>query len=204
MKKLTKTLPKPWMGNLALLFCLSAFPTDAFSQTVARQADPAASQTGIKNTQTTANRESKNFTGKWLLKNSANETNKRLSAIENAVAGMGRFKQGRAREMMKKMTAPTNELKIADLGTQIKITRSGLEVTVPTNGQPVSINADQGSVSLRANRRNGQLILESKTASATKTTIYELSADGQTLTQQNTLQSNKLAAPIQFTNSFKR
>ena len=71
-------------------------------------------------------------------------------------------------------------------------------------GCHASINADQGSVSLRANRRNGKLILESKTASATKTTIYELSADGQTLTQQNKLQSNKLPAPIQFTNSFKR
>jgi hypothetical protein len=203
MKKLKKSLQKPWM-NLALLFCLSAFPTDAFSQTDARQAEAAASQPGIENTTTTANHQSKDFTGKWQLKNSANETNKRLNAIENAVAGMGRFKQGRAREMIKKMTAPTNELTIADLGTQIKITRSGLEATVPTNGQPVSINAEQGIVSLRATRNNGKLILVSETAGAVKTTIYELSADSQTLTQQNKLQSDKLPAPIEYTNSFKR
>lgn len=203
MKNQTKFSPKPWM-NLPLLFCVFAIPTDVFSQTNARQTKTNASQPGIENTAITSNRESKDFTGKWSLNNSAKETNKRLNAIESVVAGMGRFKQGRAREMIKTMTAPANELKIDDLGTQIKITRSGLEATVPTDGQTVSIKTDQGSVSLRATRSNGKLILESKTDSAVRTTTYELADDGQTLTQQNKLQSDKIPGPIEFTNSFKR
>lgn len=203
MKEVKKASRKPWM-NLALVFCLSAIPADAFSQTDARQAGAVASQPVVENTPPTANRESKDFTGKWKLKNSVDVTNKRLNAIENAVAGMGRFMQGRAREKLTQMTAPTNELQIADLGTQIKITRSGLEATVPTNGQRVSINAEQGKVSLRATRENGKLILVSETTDAVKTTIYELSTDGQTLTQQNKLQSDKFPTAIEFTNSFTR
>lgn len=173
--------------NLTTLLCLLAVQSSAFAQSPSSNIATAT-----------------NFTGIWRLSANANQPDQRVGAIENAVAGMGRLKQGRARDMLTKMTAPDAELKIADSGSQIQLTRAGRKVTIPTNGQAVTVNGDMGDVTLQAGRRDGKLIVVSKIAGATQTAVYGLSADRQRLTQQIHIQSDKLPTPIQFTNSFAR
>lgn len=184
MSVLTPANSKTWM-NLTVFFCLLAVQPSVFAQTP--NSDTA-----------------KNFTGTWRLDAKANQSRQRLTAIEQATAGMGRFKQGRARKMLKKMTEPANELKIADSGTQIKLVRAGREITVPTNGKAVVANGDKVRVTLQAGRRDGKLTVVSRTANVTRTAVYELSPDGQKLTQQIQLENSKLPNPIRFTNRFKR
>ena len=214
---------RTWM-NLTMFHCLLAFPPAVMSQTATSppgsRAPTTASQQVMPRSQqvlqhsqrlvsgqqrkTAEGTAVKNFTGTYRLVVNTNRSSQRVNAIDNAVAGMERFKQGRAREMLKKKTAPPKELRIADSGTQIKLGQSGGEITVPTNGQAVTVKGNEGRVALRAGRRDGKLIVVSKTANATNTTVYDLSADGQILTQQIQIQSDKLPSPIQFTNSFRR
>ena len=214
---------RAWM-NLTMFHCLLAFSTAAMSQTASyppgsraptnasQRVMPRAqqlfqhSQRAISGQQQQApeGTAAKNFTGTYRLVVITNRSSQRLNEIENVVAGMERFKQGRAREMLKKKTAPPKELRMTDSGSQVTLGRSGGEITVPTNGQTVTVNGNEGRVALRAGRRDGKLVIVSKTAHATNTTVYDLSADGKILTQQIQIQSDKLPSPIQFTNSFRR
>ena len=76
-------------------------------------------------------------------------------------------------------------------------------VTIALNGQPVAVNLGQRSASMQATKRDGKLIVVSSMANATKTTIYELSADGRQL-EQTVDMSGGLPTPIQYTNTYIR
>ena len=185
------------------------FPMPASSQIsdFAPHASPSSSQPPLVSSQVkpgVAINPAKNFSGKWQLIKNANQSRQRMSSIENAIAGFGRFKQGRAREMLTQKTAPPAKLTIIDSGAEIKIARNGQEFTVPTNGQAVSINSPEGRVTLRAGRRDRKLVVETKSANATNTTTFELSSDGKTMTQTVQLQASALSKTIQFTISFVR
>ena len=159
---------------------------------------PASLQTGSG----VASNKEENFSGTWQVIENAKQSSQRMSSIENAIAGFGQFQHERAREMLAKRTAPPAGLTFVDSGTEIKISRSGQEFTVPTNGEAVTVNSTEGRVTMRAVRRDGKLILESKTANATNTAIYQLSPDGKTLTQQVQLKATALSKTIQFSCSY--
>ena len=146
----------------------------------------------------------KNYSGTWRLSRSAEQQRRRQSAIESAVSRFGRFQQGKARQVMDRMTSPENQLRIVDSGNQIKITRMGREVTIALNGRPVAVNLGQRSASMQAVKRDGKLIVVSSMANATKTTTYELSADGRRLKQIVNMSGGRLPTPIQYTNTYIR
>ena len=102
------------------------------------------------------------------------------------------------------MTSPENQMQIVDSGNQIKMTRMGREVTIALNGQPVAVNLGQRSASMQATKRDGKLIVVSSMANATKTTTYELSADGRQLKQTVDMSGGRLPTPIQYTNTYIR
>ena len=139
----------------------------------------APQQTVVKSS--VASSAPKNYSGTWRLSLSAEQQQQRQAAIENAVSSLGRFQQGKARQIMDRMTSPENQMQIVDSGNQIKIARMGREVTIALNGQPVAVNLGQRSASMHATKRDGKLIVVSSMANATKTTTYELSADGRQL-----------------------
>ena len=99
------------------------------------------------------------------------------------------------------MTLPENQMQIVDSGNQIKMTRMGREVTI---AQPVAVNLGQRSASMQATKRDGKLIVVSSMANATKTTTYELSADGRQLKQTVDMSGGRLPTPIQYTNTYIR
>ena len=146
----------------------------------------------------------KNFSATWRLSLSAEQQQQRQAAIENAVSRLGRFQQGKARQIMDRMTSPENQLQIVDSGDQIKITRMGRAVTIALNGQPVAVNLGQRSASMQATKRDGKLIVVSSMANATKTTTYELSADGRQLQQTVDMSGGRLPTPIQYTSTYIR
>ena len=151
-----------------------------------------------------ANSAPKNYSGTWRLSLSAEQQRQRQAAIENAVSRFGRFQQGKVRQVMDRMTSPENQLRIVDSGNQIKMTRMGREVTIALNGQPVAVNLGQRSASMQAVKRDGKLIVVSSMANATKTTTYELSADGRQLKQTVDMSGGRLPTPIQYTNTYIR
>ena len=151
-----------------------------------------------------ANSAPKNFSGTWRLSLSAEQQQQRQAAIENAVSRFGRFQQGKARQVMDRMTSPENQMQIVDSGNQIKIARMGREVTIALNGQPVAVNLGQRSASMQATKRDGKLIVVSSMANATKTTTYELSADGKQLKQTVDMSGGRLPTPIHYTNTYIR
>ena len=146
----------------------------------------------------------KNYSGTWRLSLSAGQQQQRKAAIESAVSTLGRFQQGKARQIMDRMTSPENQMQIVDSGNQIKMTRMGHEVTIALNGQPVAVNLGQRSASMQAVKRDGKLIVVSSMANATKTTTYELSADGRQLKQTVDMSGGRLPTPIQYTNTYIR
>ena len=146
----------------------------------------------------------KNYSGTWRLSLSAAQQQQRQAAIDRAVSGFGRFHQGKARQVMDRMTSPENQLRIVDSGNQIEMTRMGREVTIALNGQPVAVNLGQGNASIQAVKRDGKLIVVSSMANATKTTTYELSADGRQLQQTVHMSGGRLPTPIQYVNTYTR
>ena len=146
----------------------------------------------------------KNFSATWRLSLSAEQQQQRQAAIENAVSRLGRFQQGKARQIMDRMTSPENQMQIVDSGNQIKMTRMGRAVTIALNGQPVAVNLGQRSASMQATKRDGKLIVVSSMANATKTTTYELSADGRQLQQTVDMSGGRLPTPIQYTSTYIR
>ena len=146
----------------------------------------------------------KNYSGTWRLSRSAEQQRHRQAAIESAVSRFGRLQQRKVRQVMDRMTSPENQLRIVDSGNQIKMTRMGREVTIALNGQPVAVNLGQQSASMQAVKRDGKLIVVSSMANATKTTTYELSADGRQLKQIVNMSGGRLPTPIQYSNTYIR
>ena len=105
---------------------------------------------------------------------------------------------------MDRMTSAEKQMQIVDSGNQIKMTRMGREVTIALNGQPVAVNLGQRSASMQATKSDGKLIVVSSMANATKTTTYELSADGRQLKQTVDMSGGRLPTPIQYTNTYIR
>ena len=209
----------------AFLVLLALFPASAVAQTVVTQtqsypqgqlySQPQASPQVQTYPQLTAPQQTvakssvassapKNFSGTWRLSLSAEQQQQRQAAIENAVSRLGRFQQGKARQIMDRMTSPENQMQIVDSGNQIKMTRMGREVTIALNGQPVAVNLGQRSASMQATKSDGKLIVVSSVANATKTTTYELSADGRQLKQTVDMSGGRLPTPIQYTNTYIR
>ena len=146
-----------------------------------------------------------NFSGTWKLNLSANQKNQRKIAIENATATLGRFQQGRARQIVQKMTAPANEIKIVDEKNQIRLSRAGHEIVVGTDQKPVTVSGPHGKkVTLRAEKRAGKLLVESRTADSTKTVVFQLSNDGNSMRQQVEIVASRLSTPIRFSNNYRR
>ena len=206
-------------SSVGVLVLLVLFPASALAQTVVAQtqsypqvqvySQPQAypqlatpQQAAVANS--VANSAQKNYSGTWRLSLSAEQQQQRQAAIESAVSRFGRFQQGKARQVMDRMTSPENQLRIVDSGNQIKMTRMGREVTIALNGQPVAVNLGQRSASMQATKRDGKLIVVSSMANATKTTTYELSADGRQLKQTVDMSGGRLPTPIQFTNTYIR
>ncbi len=181
----------------------TATPESTVSRSSYQQAVGVSQRLALKE-QPAAQAAAKNFTGKWRSKETANEKNQRMRSIENATAILSMFIRGKAREKMNKMTVPATELKIEDIGSQIKFSHAGQEFVVGTNGQSVTIKTPKGAATVRAGKRNGKLIVLLKTAEVSKTTVYELSADEQSLKQHTEITSNKLATPVRFTTNFQR
>ena len=146
----------------------------------------------------------KNYSGTWRLSLSAEQQQQRQAAIESAVSRFGRLQQGKARQVVDRMTLPENQMQIVDSGNQIKMTRMGREVTIALNGQPVAVNLGQRSASMQATKSDGKLIVVSSMANATKTTTYELSADGRQLKQTVDMSGGRLPTPIQYTHTYIR
>ena len=155
-------------------------------------------------TNSVANSAPKNYSGTWRLSLSAGQQQQRQAAIESAVSRFGRIQQGKARQAMDRMTSPEKQMQIVDSGNQIKMTRMGREVTIALNGQPVAVNLGQQNASMQAVKRDGKLIVVASMANATKTTTYELSADGRQLQQTVDMSGGRLPTPIQFTNTYIR
>ncbi len=146
----------------------------------------------------------KDYSGIWRLSRSAEQQRHRQAAIESAVSRIGRFQQGKARQVMDRMTSPENQLRFVDSGNQIKMTRMGREVTIALNAQPVAVNLGPRGATMQAVKRDGKLIVVSSMANATKTTTYELSADGRRLKQTVNMSGGRLPTPIQYTNTYIR
>ena len=206
-------------SSVGVLVLLVLFPASALAQTVVAQtqsypqvqvySQPQAypqlatpQQAAVANS--VANSAQKNYSGTWRLSLSAEQQQQRQAAIESAVSRFGRFQQGKARQVMDRMTSPENQLRIVDSGNQIKMTRMGRAVTIALNGQPVTVNLGQQIASIQATKRDGKLIVVSSMANATKTTTYELSADGRQLQQTVNMSGGRLPTPIQFTNTYTR
>ena len=84
------------------------------------------------------------------------------------------------------------------LNTANKRGRSSL---IPFELRPLSLPQ---SASIQVTKRDGKLIVVSSMANATKTTTYELSADGRQLQQTVDMSGGRLPTPIQFTNTYIR
>jgi hypothetical protein len=171
-------------------------PTQSYPQLATPQ------QAAVANS--VANSAPKNYSGTWRLSLSAEQQQQRQAAIESAVSRLGRFQQGKARQIMDRMTSAEKQMQIVDSGNQIKMTRMGREVTIALNGQPVAVNLGPQSASIQATKRDGKLIVVSSMANATKTTTYELSADGRQLKQTVDMSGGRLPTPIQYTNTYIR
>ena len=199
----------PWT-NLTMLLCVLGWSSLASSQTTpsSTRTESSARAMGVargnERTRETESQDPGQFTGTWRLKEMRGQPDQRRNAIERVVASMGRFQQGRAREMLNKTTAPPRELKITDSGNHVRLTRAGLDINMPTNGQQVTFAGENGNVALRAQKRDGKLIVIAKSSNATNTSVYVLSADGRDLMHQVHIQSDKIAAPIRFTNTYTR
>ena len=80
----------------------------------------------------------------------------------------------------------------------------GRAVTIALNGQPAAVNLGQQNASMQAVKRGGKLIVVSSMANATKTTTFELSADGRQLQQTVHMSGGRLPTPIQYVNTYTR
>ena len=188
----TKTLEISGIG-LVIAFGLLAASNTSLAQT-----------TQLKQTTTNAHAEAANFSGTWRLASSADQKNQRMRAIEDATSKLGRFKQGRAQQLMQKMTSPATELKIVDEGNQVKVSRGGFEFVVGIDQNPVTVKAPNGTATVRAERRDGRLIIESKMGDSTKTVTYKLSDDREHMQQEISISTSKLPKTVRYSTTYNR
>ncbi len=144
------------------------------------------------------------FTGTWRHLRGEAEQARRNEAIDRATKDMGFVVRGRAREAIRKATAPAPELTISDQGDRVTVVMGGRRVTLTTDGSPTTMSGPRGAGIVSARRQPGQLILTVRGKSGTQTTSYHLADGGRRLILDVRMTSQTLTKPLAYQVTYVR
>ena len=144
------------------------------------------------------------FTGTYRHREVAGERSRRYEAIDQATKDLGLLIRGRAREHLRQVTSPPQELTITDKGDQVTVETRGHRVTLTTDGSSRSVTGQNGSGTISALRQQRQFIITIRGKSGGRTTVYHLSDDDQRLTLTVEMNGEKLSKPIRYRAQYVR
>lgn len=128
------------------------------------------------------------------------------AAIERSIDGFSFFTKGAARSKLQEATAPKAWLRLSFVGDNIVVATPGALPTVsPDNGATVTVRGEDGTRAKVAQRLVGRRLVQHVVMDgATSQAEYVLGADDKTLTIRVRLKSDKLAAPVDYTLTYRR
>ena len=138
------------------------------------------------------------LTSRWILIESKEDESKRTQAIEGATLDMSRLIRGMAKKQLSKATRPSKELKIVDEGEWLVFETNEQKMRFPTDGTQMEVKEGKEKGKLEAKRTDEGFILKAQSDSGSQTMTFRLSEDGQKLSVEKKMESDQLAAPIQF------
>ena len=142
--------------------------------------------------------------GTWQLASSSEETAERRAAIEAALEDMPAFVRSRARERLNSRMSPQSQFRIAVSGDRVELSRAGRTLTLTVGGPAVEVEGENGSGQVQATRRNGYLVVTMRGERGVRTTLYQLSRDGQRLVLDVHMNGERLSTPIRFRVTYRR
>ena len=144
------------------------------------------------------------LTSRWILIESKEDESKREEAIEGATLDMSRLIRGMATKQLEKATRPSKELRIVDEGEWLILETNEQKRRFPTDGTQVEVKEGKDKGKLQAKRTDEGFILKAQSDSGSQTMTFRLSKDGQKLSIEKKMESDKLAAPVQFIVHYQR
>jgi hypothetical protein len=140
--------------------------------------------------------------GHWRAAETDDEKEQRLGAIERVTEDMGRFKRGKARGRLADRTSPPPRLTIDFEGSQVTIITGGQELVLELGAAPVEISDRDESTRVSAEMVGERLVVVADSEDGARTSTY--SAEGDHLSKEVVLNSNRLADELTFTTTYKR
>ena len=127
-------------------------------------------------------------------------------AIEAAVSRFNLFVRPFVRWRLRAANAPYQRITIALTPTQVSITIDEDDPErMPLDGTPIEGKDENGEVvQVRTRVEGNALTQEFSTKDGQRLNIYEVSPDGQTLTLQVTVSSQRLAEPVKYRLVYRR
>jgi hypothetical protein len=112
--------------------------------------------------------------------------------------------RGRAREHLREATKPPRELTLTEGKGQLTFSSNGRRLKMNFDGPPARVSGDQGVGTTQARRQDGKLVMIAQAESGTRMTVFLLSEDGQQLTLDISMASQKLGKPIRYRVTYVR
>ena len=144
------------------------------------------------------------LSGKWIAKESTDQRKTRMQEIERVTKSLGFLVQGKAKERLRKATTPSRDIKIVNGGDQVSIDTSQGRVAAKTDGSTTNVKSSQGSGKVQAVWQQDKLVVTMQASNGTRTTTYQPSKDGRTMTLHIQLTSQSLPEPLRYQVTYVR
>ena len=145
-----------------------------------------------------------NLSGKWVAKESKDQRKKRNQEIERVTSSLSFLVQGKAKQRLQNATTPSRDIEIINGGDQVSIDTSQGRVAAKTDGSTTNVKSSQGSGKMQARWQQDKLVVTVQASNGTRTTTYQPSNDGRTMTLYVQLTSKSLPEPLRYQVTYVR
>jgi len=127
-------------------------------------------------------------------------------AIDRTVEGMNAFMRVIAREQLRKNNKPDKRITLEIAAGRVGITTDeDAPMHTSLDGTPVKLENEEGEVLVMSTRLEGEVLRQTiKAEGGQKVTVYSVSPDGQTLSLDVTVSSERLKIPLRYRLVYRR
>jgi hypothetical protein len=144
------------------------------------------------------------LSGSWKLASSDAEASQRRAAIETATQDLPSFMRSRGRERLDERTTPPPQVRISVAADRVELTGAGPTLSLTVGGPAVPVESEGRRGRAQATRRNGNLVITMEGDNGSRTTLYQLSEDGQRLVLDVDFTAKALSTPVRYRVTYKR
>ena len=145
-----------------------------------------------------------NLSGKWVVKESEGERKTRVQQIDRVTNSLSVFVRGKAKKRLRTATTPSRNVEIINHGDQVRLRTSQGQVTAKTDGSTTRVKTAQGEGDISARWDKDKLIVNMRASNGKRTTVYQPSKDGRSMTVHVQLENQSLPEPMRYRVTYVR